>query len=480
MLFNSFEFLLFLPLVFCGYWFLFRPLKLQNLFIVVVSYLFYGWWDWRFLFLIFLTTVLCFTSGYLLDKYSSIKLRRLICGMNIFVNIAILCYFKYFNFFSENIKILLSQFGYELDWITLDVLLPVGISFYTFQAISYPIDVYRRQLPATRDFIAFAAFISFFPQLVAGPIERSTNLLPQFLNIRTFRYDVAVNGLRQMLWGFFKKIVIADNCAMMANMIFKSYADCSAPMLWLGAFLFTFQIYGDFSGYSDIAIGTARLFGINLNMNFHFPYFSRDISEFWRRWHISLNSWFRDYIYIPLGGSRCSKIKIVRNTMIIFLLSGLWHGADWTFVIWGAYHGILFLPIILYKRNKREYKNTSAPSAKNIFSILMTFVLVMIGWIIFRANNIDEAVGYLNACFTHFGPTENYINVLYGNTTTLLSTLLMIFMVMAFEWTQRYKIFGLQLVENKPLIVRWGTYLVVCFCILIFAGQQEQFIYFQF
>lgn len=483
MLFNSFEFLIFLPLAFLGYWFVFKGLKVQNLFVFAVSYLFYGWWDWRFLFLIFLTTVLCYASGYFIGKTDTNRIRKWICGLNIATNIAILCYFKYFNFFADSLRILFSQFGYQLDWFTLDVLLPVGISFYTFQAISYPIDVYRGKIAATTDFVAFAAFISFFPQLVAGPIERSTQLLPQFKKLRKFEYSKAVDGMRQILWGFFKKIVVADNCAMLANNVFDNFESCSAPVLWFGAFMFTFQIYGDFSGYSDIAIGVARLFGINLSRNFHFPYFSRDIAEFWRRWHISLNTWFRDYIYIPLGGSRCSKVKVVRNTMVIFLISGLWHGANWTFVAWGAFHGLLFLPLILSGSNRKYLsviaENRVFPTAIELFQVLTTFVLVMIGWVIFRSENISQAIDYLMA-MTMRWDNPSCGNALVGLNTTISSTILMISILTIIDWTQRRKNFGMQIVEGRSMVVRWSIYLLFFFFILVFAGQQAQFIYFQF
>lgn len=484
MLFNSFEFLIFLPLAFCGYWFIFNRLKVQNLFIVIISYLFYGWWDWRFLFLIFLTTVLCYITGIYIEKEKSRKKQKVICGLNIAINIAILCYFKYFNFFSENIRLLFEQFGYQLDWFTLDVLLPVGISFYTFQAISYPIDVYRKKIGASKNFIAFTAFISFFPQLVAGPIERSTQLLPQFFKQREFNYPDAVEGMRQILWGFFKKIVIADNCAMLANSIFADYSSCNAPVLWLGAFFFSFQIYGDFSGYSDIAIGVAKLFGIHLSRNFHYPYFSRDIAEFWRRWHISLNTWFRDYIYIPLGGSRCSKNKIIRNTIIIFLLSGLWHGANWTFIVWGLYHGLLFLPLILMGKNRRYLavvaQDKRIPSLKEVCSVFTTFVLVMLGWIIFRSESIIDALRYISHCFTDWNTTPYDNSVLLGQNTIILSTVVMIILSMVLDWSQRTKSFGLQIVSGRSICFRWGIYLLLLFCIIIFSGQQEQFIYFQF
>lgn len=308
MLFNSFEFLLFLPIVFLLYWFVFKRLKWQNLFLVVASYVFYGWWDWRFLILIALTTLFSYVSGRLIARYEGQQKRqKALSAINIVLNLSILGVFKYYNFFAENFAALFGNIGWQIDWVTLDILLPVGISFYTFQALSYSIDVYQKKLPVCKDIIAFFAYISFFPQLVAGPIERATNLLPQFYKSHTFNYAQAVDGCRQILWGFFKKMVVADNCATAVNLIWGNYTDQSGFTLLMGGFLFTLQIYGDFSGYSDIAIGTARLFGINLMRNFSFPYFSRDIAEFWRRWHISLTTWFRDYIYIPLGGSRCAR-----------------------------------------------------------------------------------------------------------------------------------------------------------------------------
>lgn len=356
MLFNSFEFLIYLPIVFILYWFVFnKTLKLQNLLVVVVSYIFYGWWDWRFLLLIGFTTLCSYLSGILIASYEGRrKLQKAVSICNIVLNLTILGIFKYFNFFADNFAILFRSFGYEINWVTLDILLPVGISFYTFQALSYSIDVYQKKIEPTKDIIAFFAFISFFPQLVAGPIERATNLLPQFLRERKFDYSAAVDGCRQMLWGFFKKIVIADNCAVCVNSIFENYTELPASTLLLGGFWFTFQIYCDFSGYSDIAIGCAKLFGIKLMKNFNFPYFSRDIAEFWRRWHISLTTWFRDYIYIPLGGSRVGKWKAVRNTMIIFLVSGFWHGANWTFIVWGGISCFTFPTLASWKKKQEE------------------------------------------------------------------------------------------------------------------------------
>lgn len=479
MLFNSLEFLLFLPIVFLLYWYVFKFLKWQNLFVVIASYVFYGWWDWRFLILIALTTFCSFESGLLLEKFENSRMKqKWISGANILLNLSILGYFKYCNFFGENFAALFRNFGFEVDWVTLDILLPVGISFYTFQALSYTIDVYRRKMRATHDLVAFFAFISFFPQLVAGPIERATHLLPQFLIPRTFNYDRAVDGLRQILWGAFKKMIIADNCAFAVNKYFAEYTSLDGFSLFIGAFLFTFQIYGDFSGYSDMAIGTARLFGIDLMRNFNFPYFSRDIAEFWRRWHISLTTWFRDYIYIPLGGSRCSKWKVARNTLVIFLVSGFWHGANWTFLCWGAYHALLFLPLFILGKNRKYTAVVAAkhrfPSLRETFQMLCTFLLVVIGWIIFRAENITQAWDYIYRMITnfHFSIPE------YGR-----KVLVYILILLIVEWFQREKQHGLQLTETgffRYRIVRWNLYIVLALFTLLFAGIQAEFIYFQF
>lgn len=470
---------MFLPIVFLLYWFVFKPLRWQNLFVVAASYLFYGWWDWRFLILIAVTTFCSFASGVLLEKCEGQRVRqKWISASNIMLNLLILCAFKYYNFFGENLKELFSAFGMQLDWVTLDVLLPVGISFYTFQALSYTIDVYQHKIKATHDVIAFFAFISFFPQLVAGPIERATSLLPQFLAPRTFSYDKAVDGMRQILWGLFKKMVVADNCAAAVNLIFDEYQALDGINLFLGAVFFTFQIYGDFSGYSDIAIGTARLFGIDLMRNFNFPYFSRDIAEFWRRWHISLTTWFRDYIYIPLGGSRCGKWKVARNTLIIFLVSGFWHGANWTFICWGAFHALLFFPLFILGKN-RKYKDVVAkgrvlPTVKEMCQMVFTFLLAVMGWIIFRAESMRQAWDYLVCMVTRF----HFCMPEYGK-----KALVYIFVLLIVEWLQREKQFGLQL-DMKGIfryrMVRWGVYYFLFISSLLLAGKQEEFIYFQF
>lgn len=485
MLFNSFEFFIFLPLVFLGYWFVFKPLKWQNLFVIFISYLFYGWWDWRFLVLIAFTSLCSYLSGIYLERNEGNRNKqKWISASNITLNLIILCLFKYFNFFSENLGTLFKAFGIQLDFVTLDILLPVGISFYTFQALSYTIDVYQHKIKATHDPIAFFAYISFFPQLVAGPIERATNLLPQFNRPRTFDYDKAVDGMRQMLWGFFKKMVVADNCALFANGIFENYQTMSGSTLFMGAFFFTIQIYGDFSGYSDIAIGCARLFGINLMQNFNYPYFSRDIAEFWRRWHISLTTWFRDYIYIPLGGSRAGKWKGFRNTMIIFLVSGFWHGANWTFIVWGAYHALLFLPLLLLGKN-RKYKDVVAegklfPSFKEIIQMATTFLLVVIGWVIFRAETITQAFEYLKGMCNKSLFTVPQMQGI-GITQTLAAiTLLSIFILFISEWTYRNRPYGIAILfPNKTY--QKCIYILIGIILLLFRQlDQSAFIYFQF
>jgi len=483
MLFNSFEFLIFLPVVFVVYWLCRRPLMTNNLVVLAASYVFYGWWDWRFLGLIVLTTLLSYASGLLIDRYRSKA--RLVCGANIAVNIGILAYFKYCNFFLDNLRAVFSRMGFELDWFTVDVLLPVGISFYTFQALSYSIDVYRRVTEPTRDPVAFAAFIAFFPQLVAGPIERSTQLLPQFLRRRTFDYGQAVDGMRQILWGFFKKIVIADNCAMLANNVFEhNPGGVNSSLLLAGAFFFTFQIYGDFSGYSDIAVGTAKLFGIRLMRNFNLPYFSRDIAEFWRRWHISLKTWFIDYIYIPLGGSRRGQARTIANIMIVFLLSGLWHGAAWTFVAWGLYNGLLIVACRLtgIRHTGRELTapGRHLPTLRDAGAMLVTFILVMVGWVIFRSESLPGAWEYLCGMCT---PTL-FANPDFGAMGIAqfywIPTLFFIFALQAVEWGMRHRAFGLDIAFVRSRALRWTIYLGIVLMMAIFAGNQAEFIYFQF
>lgn len=482
MLFNSIDFAVFLPLVFLLYWFVTKQnVKLQNVFIIIASYIFYGWWDWRFLTLILISTTVDYFVGRALVRYEQKTTRKILLGVSILVNLGFLGFFKYFNFFVENFTDAFAFFGHKIQASGLNIILPVGISFYTFQTLSYTIDVYRKKITATNDFIAFCAFVCFFPQLVAGPIERAANLLPQFKARRVFNYSEAVDGLRQILWGLFKKMVIADNCAELANRVFNNSADLNGSTLLLGAFFFAFQIYGDFSGYSDIAIGTARLFGIKLMQNFAFPYFSRDIAEFWRRWHISLTTWFRDYVYIPLGGSRGSSWSKVRNTFVIFVVSGFWHGANWTFIVWGALNALYFLPLIL-TNNNRNHIDTVAhgkllPAAKDVFFMLSTFLLTLIAWIFFRAENMDHAIRYLSGIFS---PSlfERPGNIGWQST---LSTLILIVLFLVVEWRGREKQYAIENIGlNMAKPARWVCYMALVFIIFYFQGNQQEFIYFQF
>lgn len=480
MLFNSIEFAVFLPIVFLLYWFAFnKNLRLQNLFIVVVSYVFYGWWDWRFLILIAFTSFCSWGSGLLIEKYKNEPRKaKTVSVLNIVLNLLILGVFKYYDFFVTSFANLF--LGGKTDGLLLKIILPVGISFYTFQALSYSIDVYRGKLEPTRDIIQFFAFVSFFPQLVAGPIERATNLLPQFEKSRTFDYDKAVDGMRQILWGLFKKMVVADNCAVYVERVFSTYQEQSGSTLLLAAVFFTFQIYCDFSGYSDIAIGTAKLFGIKLMRNFNMPYFSRDIAEFWRRWHISLTTWFRDYVYIPMGGSRVGKAKVVRNTFVIFLLSGLWHGANWTFIAWGAYHSLLFLPLILTGKN-RKYTNQVAdgrwlPSIKETGQMLVTFLFAVIGWIIFRADSIGQAWGYFCGICNKSLFTVPWLNL----KSYYLPVVFSIFVLLVVEWLQRDKEHAFDLSGIKSHVLKFAIYYLMVVVLFWFGGQSETFIYFQF
>ena len=487
MLFNSIQFAIFLPIVFLLYWFVFDrfiskselQLKLQNAFIVVASYVFYGWWDWRFLLLIAFTSFCSWGSGLLIGKADSKKKAKTWMWLNIALNLGILALFKYYDFFVTEFAQL---FHISTERLLLKVILPVGISFYTFQALSYSIDVYRDKIEPTKDIIAFFAFISFFPQLVAGPIERATNLLPQFLKKREFNYDIAVDGMRQILWGLFKKILVADSCAAYVDQVFSTYMEQSGSTLLLAAIFFTFQIYGDFSGYSDVAIGTAKLFGIKLMRNFNVPYFSRDIAEFWRKWHISLTTWFRDYVYIPLGGSRVSKAKVVRNTFVIFLVSGFWHGANWTFIAWGAYHAVLFLPLILTSKN-RKYTNQVAegrilPTLKESSQMLLTFFLAVLGWIIFRAESIGQAWGYVCGMIN-----KDLFSIPWLKTRDYyIPKVVFAFIMFVVEWLQRGKEHGLELGYDRKF--SWLRFLLYYSLLLLMWLYAEPggttFIYFQF
>nr|WP_321234168.1 MBOAT family O-acyltransferase [uncultured Psychroserpens sp.] len=486
MIFNSIDFAIFLPIVFILYWFVVnRSLKLQNALVVVASYVFYGWWDWRFLSLILFSTLVDYSVGIALSKQEDQAKRKALLWTSILVNLGFLGFFKYYNFFLDNFISAFSFFGLEIQANSLHIILPVGISFYTFQTLSYTIDVYKRKLEPTKDFIAFSAFVSFFPQLVAGPIERAKHLLPQFYKKRTFEYDKAVDGMRQILWGLFKKMVIADNCAEYANIIFNNSTEYSGSTLILGAIFFAFQIYGDFSGYSDIAIGTSRLFGFDLMQNFNFPYFSRDIAEFWRRWHISLSTWFRDYLYIPLGGSRGGKWMQIRNTFIIFIVSGFWHGANWTFIVWGALNAIYFLPLLLTKNNRNNLnivaKGKMFPSIKEFLMILLTFSLTVFAWIFFRAENITHAFDYINAiASSSIFEIPNFSNSSRVKFESLI-TILLLFVFIVVEWLGRNEQHGIAFLRHKKSKgLRWSIYSVIVLAITIFSGSSQEFIYFQF
>ncbi len=477
MLFNSIEFLIFFPVAFLLYWFVFnRNLKLQNFYLLVISYIFYGWWDWRFLLLIFITSLSSYLLGLQLGISQGWK-RKLYSGLNVAINLGILGFFKYFDFFVESFIEAFSFVGIHLHARTLAIILPVGISFYTFQALSYTIDVYNRKVPPTKDIVSFFAYVSFFPQLVAGPIERATHFLPQFYKKRLFNYSKAVDGMRQILWGFFKKMVVADNCATYVDYIFENHEILPASSLVIGGIFFAFQIYGDFSGYSDIAIGTARLFGFNLMRNFNYPYFSRDIAEFWRRWHISLTTWFRDYLYIPLGGSRVSRLKVIRNVFIIFLVSGFWHGASWTFIFWGLINAIYFLPLMLLHKN-RKYTNTVAqrrilPSVKESFQMLTTFAITCFAWIFFRADSLTDAVEYLSNIWS-----KTFFSIPVNSGINLVVPFILLMLII--EWLNRFKQHGLEISAIKYKAIRWTIYASIVVIIFAWGANKQTFIYFQF
>lgn len=477
MLFNSLEFFIFLPIVFALYWAIgSKRINQQNLLIAIASYVFYGWWDWRFLFLILFSSLVDYTVGLKLNSQEKPSKRKTYLWISICVNLGFLGFFKYYNFFIDSLVDSFTFFGGELSVNTLNIILPVGISFYTFQTLSYTIDVYNKKLEPTKDFLGFMAFVSFFPQLVAGPIERATNLLPQFHKKREFIYVQAVDGLRQVLWGLFKKVVIADNCAQHANAIFNNYEDYSGSTLLLGAFFFAFQIYGDFSGYSDIAIGISRLFGFNLKRNFAFPYFSRDIAEFWRRWHISLSTWFRDYLYIPLGGSRGGIKMKIRNTFIIFIVSGFWHGANWTFVVWGALNALYFLPLLLLNKNRVNTNLVAEgkylPTLKELSQMTITFFITLIAWVFFRADNVTVAFSYTINIFTSklFTIPEIFPFTIIG----LLSLFVFI------EWLGRSGEYAIEKIDVMKKPIRWSFYMLLIIIIFMFTGEQQEFIYFQF
>ena len=475
MLFNSINFLLFLPIVFAIYWYLNnRNFQLQNIFLLLASYFFYAFWNWHFLFLLIFSTALDYFSGIKMHNAKSQIQKKIWFWLSISINLGFLGIFKYYNFFANSFAIALEKTGFQASLFTLEVILPVGISFYTFHGLSYVIDIYKNRIEPEHNIISYSLFVSYFPLLVAGPIERATHLLPQIKKDRTFNYNLAIQGVKQIIWGLFKKVVIADNCAFFVNQIFENSDSYSATELWIGMFLFSFQIYGDFSGYSDIALGTSKLFGIELLQNFNFPYFAKDIADFWRRWHISLSSWFKDYVYIPLGGSQGSKTFQIRNIFIIFLLSGFWHGANWTFVFWGLIHAILFIPLLIFKKNRNSLHNLDY-NFKSYLKIISTFILVSFAWIFFRAHTVLDAFSYIYSMFNFNDITFNYF---YKNSRYALLTILCLVSIsflIFIEWKNVVK-------SNKEIQLSKTIIFIILFLLFCMGNFRDQmsFIYFQF
>jgi D-alanyl-lipoteichoic acid acyltransferase DltB (MBOAT superfamily) len=477
MFFNSLSFALFLPIVFILYWFIFNKNKTtQNAVLILVSYYFYSCWDWRFLFLLVFSTLLDYFSAIMMENSITCKKREFWLWLTIGINLGFLGVFKYYDFFAQSFADLLYGFGFQTYPVLLKLILPVGISFYTFHGLSYVIDIYYRRINAERNFIDYSLFVSYFPLLVAGPIERATHLLPQVKIKRHFNVEKSKEGVYQIIWGLLKKVVIADSCATYANAIFDNYESMNSLSLVLGSVYFAFQIYGDFSGYSDIALGTSKLFGIDLLNNFNYPYFSRDIAEFWRRWHISLSSWFRDYLYIPLGGSQGGMVMKVRNTFIIFLVSGFWHGANWMFIIWGLLNAIYFLPLLLQNKNRTNMGEIEIgwnfSSVKTVLSILGTFSITCFAWIFFRSKTISEAIGYIQKMVTDCHFEFQYLS----NDRYNFELLLLVFIFVVLEWFNRHK---LEPLSGKSSWVK-VTFAIIALLALGVYSDYKEFIYFQF
>lgn len=482
MLFNSVDFALFLPLVFVLYWTIFNQgPRLQNAFLLAASMVFYGWWDWRYLGLVFFNALIDFIVGQQLGKTEVESKRKWLLALSLVANLGMLGFFKYYNFFVESFNSAFTLLGQPLDVRTLSLVLPVGISFYTFQTMSYTVDVYRKQLEPAKDPISFAAYVLFFPQLVAGPIERATRFLPQFFQKREFDIAKARDGVRQILWGLFKKVVIADNCSEYVNLIFSDPSTHSGGTLALATLFFAFQIYGDFSGYSDIAIGSGRLLGFDLMRNFNYPYFSRDVAEFWKRWHISLSTWFRDYLYIPLGGSRGSKWMFIRNSLIVFAVSGFWHGASWNFIIWGVLNGLYFIPLAIFSDRKKNNREIAAgrwlPKLGELRGMAITFTLICLAWVAFRANDLGDTISVYSKLFS--GSLFEFPFV--HNSRKMLVSLAAIGFMLLIEWWNRNRQYGLALDVSVPKVIRYGLYYGVVALIVKYAPIGEgEFIYFQF
>lgn len=495
MLFNSIAFAIYLPIVFLLYWFVLnKSLRTQNLFLLVSGFVFYGWWDWRFLLLLVGMAVSNYFIGISIESSETERKSKSWLIIGLVVNIGVLCIFKYFNFFIESFIDFIYLFGYNLPHSSTRIVLPVGISFYTFLSISYIIDIHKKNLHANRNAVEVLLSLSFFPIILAGPIQRPSTLLPQIANKRVFEYDRAVDGMKQILWGLFKKVVIADNCAEFANQIFNNSAAYSGSTLLLGAVFFAIQLYGDFSGYSDIAIGTARLFGFNLMRNFAYPYFSRDIAAFWQRWHISLTTWFRDYVFLPLSFAisyRMTKERILfmKSDLFIYIvasiltwfLTGLWHGANYTYIIWGMIHGLFLILYQWQKKPRKKLLKRIGLNNDNPFVVLtetfITLAIVAVAWIFFRANSIEHAFKYISEIFSSslftfpqfHGGINAYIALLFSGIAILI------------EWFGKehdHPIAGIG--SNWPKTVRWAFYYTIAMSIFLFAGKEQQFIYFQF
>ena len=479
MLFNSFEYFLFLPITFLVYWFIFNNnRKAQNVLILIASYLFYGWWSVSFLGLLIISTLLDFLYGFGVNHHNP-RRSKFFLWLSIFNNLGILAVFKYYNFFIEQFQTGLGILGIPLQAKLLEIALPVGISFYTFHGMSYVFDIYRKKQSPIASPVDYAVFVSFFPLLVAGPIERAHHLLPQIQKNRIFNYSQAVGGCRLILWGLFKKVVIADNLSIIADQTFDHYHQLSSISIITGMIAFSFQIYCDFSGYSDIALGSAKLLGFELLSNFKFPYFSRSIAEFWRRWHISLSSWFRDYLYIPLGGSKKGLKKTIINTFIIFIVSGFWHGADWKFITWGGIHALAFIPLIFFQLNKNHSdsiagQNSSLPSVTELIKILSTFTIVTIAWVFFRADNVSTALNLLQTLLLKITNNPNSLVEMPEGKKALLFIAILIII----DWCMRHN--ERQLKVPKKRFARYLIYFVMFYLIITQIKGESSFIYFQF
>lgn len=479
MLFNSLEFVVFFPIVFAVYWLARQNGKLQNAILVVASGVFYAWVDWRFIFLIAFTAMLTYITGRALLSSRQNRGRKGYIIVNVVINLAILGFFKYYNFFIDSFNNAFRSIGVALDMPTLQLILPIGISFYTFKAISYSVDLYKNKIVGGHNLLSVLCYLMFFPQLLAGPIEKARDLYPQFLQPRCFNYNQAIAGSKMIIWGLFKKVVIADTACNIVNSIYGDIGGYNSSALLICAVLYSFQIYGDFSGYSDMAVGIGKLFGIESKKNFNLPYLSRDIAEFWKRWHISLNTWFVEYVYIPLGGSKVSKFVTIRNTFIIFLLSGLWHGANWTFICWGFYHALLFVPLLLLGRTKRfgKYELDKCITLKEWLNILLTFVLVTIGWIIFRSPDISLAFDFIKRLFdlSDYGMP----NINPKRLFVILECMMAIMFVAFMEIKHKTSDVVLSFASQYP-VANFIGYIVVTIWAILFYSVGQTFIYFQF